>query len=199
MARGVRSEFRCLRARSAACHSALRAPHSGFTLLEIMVVVVIIGIMAAFASIKLSGRAAADRVDEEARRLFQVLVLAQEEAQMKGREIGFRYTDAGYEFLGMGDDGNWQILEEPRPFRARGVEPPLRLELRIEGRVVPPAIDSEDKEKKIEPQFMLLSSGELAPYPFQLDLKAEGVPGFYRVEAKDILGKIEQSHVEDKK
>lgn len=166
----------------------------GFTLLEILVVVLIIGIMVTFATISISGKAIDDRIEEEAQRLYHILQLAQEEAETKGVEIGFRQTDQGYEFLGIGEGGAWQRIDETL-FRPRAITPPLRLELRVEGRVVAPVVESPDKETPIEPQVLLLSSGESTA--FTLDVKADGVKPYFRIES-DALGKLERKRQEDR-
>ena len=71
----------------------------GFTLIEILVVVFIIGVILGFATLSLSGRALDDKAQEEARRLAEVLRLARDEASMTGFELGWRRTDKGYDCL----------------------------------------------------------------------------------------------------
>lgn len=190
--------------RSLGFDSAFRIRRSalqGFTLIELMVVIVIIGIMVTFVTISVGGRGLEDQAQEDARRLYQILLLAQEEAQMKGVELGFRHTAEGYEFLIVGPEGQWQTVDATGPFKPRTIRPPLRLELRVEGRVVPPAMaagesDEEgDEEEKIEPQFILLSSGETTG--FALDLKADALDRIQQIEG-DVLGRIELRQVDEK-
>jgi general secretion pathway protein H len=187
---------------------------AGFTLLEIMVVMVIIGVLATLVSLSVSGRAVDDRMEAESRRLEQLLRLASDEAQAKGVELGLRHTVKGFEFVTPDTrSGRWRLIEDGM-FRPREVLPPFYLELRIDGRVVapvPPAPreskddddaadeperrstarqDDEEERKKAEatqPQILILSTGEITA--FTLDLKLKELPTFYRLEG-NALGEL---------
>ncbi|MGH8445804.1 MAG: prepilin-type N-terminal cleavage/methylation domain-containing protein [Solimonas sp.] len=109
----------------------------GFTLIEIMVVVIIVGVLITFATLAIGNRALSDRLETEARRLQQLFAMASEDAEMHGTEMGFVYTDQGYAFVAVGPNGRWMPLLDG-PFRPRQVKAPIGLSLRVEGRVVPP-------------------------------------------------------------
>jgi general secretion pathway protein H len=159
-----------------------------------LVVVVIIGILAAFATMSIGNRALDDRLEVESRRLEQTMRLASEEAEAKGVEIGFRYTQYGYEFLATDKDGKWQPYAESGPLRGRTLATPFFAELHVEGRLVPPAVPAEeDKDKKIVPQLFLLSSGEVTA--FAMDIKAENYAPHYHLEA-DTLGRFTLTRLE---
>src|SRR5256885_1192009 len=70
----------------------------GFTLLEILAVVVIIAITISIASLSLSGRAQDQRLVNEAERLQQLMLLAAEEANVRGEELGLLVANDGYRF-----------------------------------------------------------------------------------------------------
>lgn len=166
----------------------------GFTLVEVMVVVLIIGIMLTFATLSVGDRAAGDTLDLEARRLEELFRLALEEAELKGFEIGFRYTESQYQFLAVGGEGRWEPIAEG-PLRPRPIPLPLEIRLRVDGRPVPPAQDQapraasreDDEAPELEPQVLFLSSGELTP--FSLDLTAAGVDAAHRLSG-DLLGRL---------
>lgn len=111
----------------------------GFTLVEMLVVVVIIGVLATFLSLSIGDRAIDDQLETEARRLQAVMRYASDEAQLQGLEIGFRHTREGYEFLSTGPGGRWLAYTQG-PLKPHRIREPVELELRIEGRVIAPAV-----------------------------------------------------------
>ncbi|MES2488463.1 MAG: type II secretion system minor pseudopilin GspH [Pseudomonadota bacterium] len=161
---------------------------AGFTLIELLVVIVIIGILATFATLSIGNRALDDRLEVESKRLEQTLKLALEEAETKGIDIGFIYTQEQYQFLALDKSGLWAPYVASGPLRPRPIPAPFYLELRIEDRPVQPASDVPDS-KKIEPQILLLSSGEVTA--FAVDIKAENYDPYYHIQA-DTLGKFQR-------
>lgn len=167
-----------------------RSRHSGFTLLELLVVVVIVGIIVTFAALSFGNRALEDRLEVEAQRLDRILRLAAEEAEVKGIELGLRYTLDGYQFLVLSQDGKWQPYDGDPILREREIGDPFSIELRVDGRVVGPAVQGrggKDKDKKVEPQILLLSSGEVSP--FALSLRARGLTRYWLLQS-DALGRF---------
>jgi general secretion pathway protein H len=70
----------------------------GFTLLEIMVVVVIMGFAMAGAVIKITTNSPVDTVEKEAQRFYQLINLLQEEAWMTGNTYGLIVEQEKYSF-----------------------------------------------------------------------------------------------------
>jgi len=162
-----------------------RARAGGFTLIEVLVVVVIIGIMATLAVLSVSGRSIEGRLADEARRLHELMLLAADEAVLQGMELGFLQTVEGYSFLVL-RDGKWQPLDDAGPLRGRAVNRPFYVQLRVEGRPVKPA-PPDDAGAELKPQVLLLSSGDATE--FTLDLRAEQYGPYWRLQG-DVLGHL---------
>jgi len=157
----------------------------GFTLLEILVVVVIIGVMATLAVLSIGNRTLDDRLAVEARRLQELLALAADEAVLQGVELGFIQTPEGYAFLAL-KDGKWIPLEDIGPLRSRTLAEPFYLQLLIEGRRVAP-VRTDDEKTELKPQVVLLSSGDATE--FILELRAQQFDPYYRLQG-DVLGRV---------
>lgn len=199
------------------------ARQRGFTLLEIMIVIVIIGILATFATLSIGDRALDDRLEAEARRVEQILRLAEDEADLKGLPIGLRVGARGYRFLVIDNERHWRDYAESGLMRSRMLLEPFYAELRIEGRLVPPAPDDipqpaaastkasaktaaapsaktdakpldEEQAKKQQPQVMLLPGSQMTP--FTLDIRAPNYASYFRIEG-DALGRITRTRLND--
>ena len=71
----------------------------GFTLLEIMAVLVIIGIVLTFVTLSTGGGGRVEQMQREANRLAALLALAKEEAIMRGEQLALRVGENDYEFM----------------------------------------------------------------------------------------------------
>lgn len=174
----------------------------GFTLLELLAVIVIIGIIVTFASLSIGNRALDDRLEAEARRIEQLLRLAEDEADLKGIAIGLVFTKDGYRFLSANTGQNWVDYAQSGILRGRPLLQPFIAELRMEGRLIPPlpsagddetprpaaaSKDDDEEAKKLKPQVLLLPGGQMTP--FTLDIKAPNYPSYFRIEG-DLLGRV---------
>lgn len=152
----------------------------GFTLLELLLVVFIIGLITTFAVISVTGRAQDDRLEQEARRLEALLRLAQETAVLQGSEIGFRSDGQTYEFLELDEEVGWRPMPDDTPLRMRELPQDMALEVWVDDFALPSSREEEeddkgknDKEKKEPlPDVYFLSSEEVSP--FELILTAPG-------------------------
>jgi len=155
------------------------AAQQGFSLLEIMVVVVIIGILVSIFTLSVGSFAETENT-EHVRRLEALLELASEEAAIQGREIGLRFYQHGYEFSGrtLVTDAEglqqwlWLPLDEDRLLKPRNFGEDYFVELEIEGKQAELEYQRMEatEDKPYEPQIFLLSSGEIAP-PFNATLR----------------------------
>jgi general secretion pathway protein H len=131
----------------------------GFTLLEVLVVVVIIGIIVSMAtlSVNLLGR---DReVEDQATRFWAVLRQTKEEAELQSINIGVYISAEAYEFLRFDQRQNlWIPINDDKLYATRRLPEGLRFRLWLDSRevVLKPELpqrtdeDEEDEEASDE-------------------------------------------------
>jgi general secretion pathway protein H len=143
----------------------------GFTLVEILVVVVIIGVMSAglLLSVSLTGR---DRdLERESDRLVALLNYAREQSELQTREYGVILQDDSYEFVSYDVHRDiWRSLFEDDVLKLRRLPYGLDLKLIVETRPVVLKKPTDAKDKT--PQVMIFSSGDLTQ--FEVTMEREG-------------------------
>jgi general secretion pathway protein H len=162
----------------------MTAPARGFTLLEIMVVLVLIGIITSFALLS-AGRGPRERLAEEGRRLAALVELHQQEAILNGEPRGIQFTRTGYAILRQDEKGAWQPPAAADTLIQHQLPEEIALELWIEGR--PAGLKTAGKT----PQVLLLASGEVTEFVAVFGLAEERGPDapLYRVDG-DVLGRL---------
>lgn len=170
-------------------------PDPGFTLLEVLVVIVIVGIITSMAVISVKVLGGDHEMDQEAARLQAILLQSREDAMLVGTDVGLRVDTTGYDFLRYDSRKDlWQTVSDDPMLRPRALPDGLTLTLRLEGRdVVFRKNESQqsllkDAEPLIEPQVVVQASGDLVP--FDITLRRDGTTEERRVSGT-IEGKIE--------
>ena len=143
-----------------------RRPHRGFSLLELLVVIVIISILFTFTTLAIRGTSPEELIQTEALRLDRLVQLALEEATLKGQEYGLEFSPDSYRFLLYFED-SWLPLDQDKLLRERQLPENMEFELEIEQIDVLVEDDAANTDKEDEdrprPQVFLLSSGEITP------------------------------------
>ena len=163
--------------------TAVPKAQRGFTLLELLVVVAIIGLLVGAATLSMGALGNDREIEQESSRLRSMISLLNEEALMQTRDYGVMFTQTGYRFLVF----DYQQLKWVEPVADRlldryALRPQLALRLFLDGREVPleRSFESQDVDNP-EPQIMLLSSGEVTP--FMLELTRLGNKGRFELTA----------------
>lgn len=151
---------------------------AGFTLVELMVVLVIIGIVSAAVMLSTRGGDPGRALQREADRLALCLDRALDQALAGPRHLGLRLGPQGYGFLAY-RAGRWETpADSPCPDHAWPVG--LRWRVRVEGRALAAAPPGSPL-----PQVYLLGSGEVSP--FHIELERDGAR---RILVGNALGEI---------
>lgn len=140
--------------------------NKGFTLLEVLVALVLIGIILSFATLTLdSGEDR--RIREEANRFYSLLKLAQEDSILNDRELSLEIDNKGYRFNVFTEEGE-QAIDDP-VFRERVFAQYIRPVINIENNQFNLKTDNVEEDASAI-RIFILSSGELTP--FQIDFPA---------------------------
>lgn len=141
----------------------MRKLNKGFTLIEIMVVVVIVAVL--ISAVALSFPPVGDKLLKEHADRFSALVsLAQDEAILQSNELALEITPNGYSFY-QNQNNSWQNLSE-NPFSRRVLPSEIKTKIFLDGIL----IDLKDREES-KPQVVILSSGEMTPFTYSLQFK----------------------------
>jgi general secretion pathway protein H len=128
----------------------------GFTLIEILVVLLIVTILAGVTIARLPTFSRNADFETETRRLQLLFNMAHQNAILDSTEFGFRLTDGGYKFLKF-DDGSQSWKDAESPFQMRSLPDELRL-----------VIEADSKGFSFLgenlPPILILSSGENTPF-----------------------------------
>jgi general secretion pathway protein H len=144
---------------------------SGFTLLEVLVVIVIIGIITSMAMVSTRVLGGDHEMDQEARRLVAVLTQAREDAMLEGRDVGVRVDARGYDFMHYeGRVEQWELVSDDPLLRERTLPDGLEASLILESRVVRLPVRAAPTERDPPlPQVVLMASGDLVPFEVRLE------------------------------
>jgi general secretion pathway protein H len=173
----------------------MRPPRSasapGFTLIEILVVLVIISIVISFAVLKIGVTGRDGAIDEESRRIQGFMGLLQERAVLEGQDFGLLIEPNSYEFVVYRTRRQrWENLSSQPEFRRRELPTGLTFQLQMDSRAIvlkPRSKDIKSTEPLTAPQLIIGASGEGTP--FKLTLVREGTPNRGTINA-DAFGKV---------
>lgn len=160
----------------------------GFTLIEVMVVVVIIGIMASLVQFTFGGKRPEDVLQYESARFVAIFDVASDYGMLNNVELGLIVNEKDYQFVGY-DGTRWS--EVPDQDWPSSIQLPETVILSIELEDLPieepllfdtdtfkqkdeddfTLLSKEEQKKKVIPQVYILSSGDLTPFSvtFRLD------------------------------
>ncbi|HMV59668.1 MAG TPA: type II secretion system minor pseudopilin GspH [Agitococcus sp.] len=137
----------------------------GFTLIEVLLVVLLIGIVSGIVLLAASPNDSSRVVATETERLAEVLVLASEEAINNNQQMGLLFDERSYRLMVLDETSQrWQESNEPL-FAAYELPEIVNLHLLKDDKDKLIVLDKDKNNKQddtqaITPQLLFLSSGE---------------------------------------
>ena len=153
---------------------------SGFTLIEVLVVVTIIGIISAVVVLSLGNLGDDRELQTEARRITSLIELASDEATLQGRDFGLELLQTGYRFVEFDAlTGQWSEVFGDELMRLRQLAQNTEFDLFLEDRRVLLDIDAGDSAQDDDagdnylsqdylPHILILSSGDITPFRLEI-------------------------------
>jgi general secretion pathway protein H len=149
----------------------MRTPSRGFTLVEILVVVVIIATVVSIALLSINVAGDDTELDQERRRIASLIETIQDEAVLQGREFGVEIMTSSYRFVEFDPLARqWSEVPGDDLYRLRRLPEGLEFELYIDDRRIDLKNDPDrlaDAEKRRSagvdpyiPHLFVFASGE---------------------------------------
>jgi len=157
----------------------------GFTLIEILVVLIIVGLLAALAVFSLGDSSRQRELENEVRELYLLMQTASEQAVVNNREMGVQFQEDGYQFVAYEDDNSRWSASGEHLFRIRTLPEWLTVTPFIENDA-PRLASAQDK---LLPDIVFFSSGETTP--FEIEFTIEGDSDYMHVIASDGVSTLE--------
>ena len=191
---------------------------AGFTLIEVMVVVVIVGVVSSMLLLSFGLLRQDQSLQQQGRRLASLLELAVDEATLQGRDFGLEVMLRGYRFVE--HDPILEVWDEmigDDILRPRKLEDELEFELFVEDRRILLREEAEDTRRGREdddkndepagrrrrdlsddyaPHVLILSSGDISPFSLRI-VRATDRAGITMTVAPDGVIEIESDEDDD--
>jgi general secretion pathway protein H len=189
----------------------IRSKYSGFTLLEVMLVLLIMGLATGAVVLSYTGESGRDLLKKQTQRFQVVFNMASDYAVLNQRQLGLRVEDDNnsYFFMYLDETQKWQKLEFDNTFAEHQLPELFSLELFLTGlpwetdkslfssgvfdeelSVSNDAVEiGNEEEKELEPpQVFIFSSGEITPFSVTLAYEPEfsnELSSYYRINGQD--------------
>ncbi|KTC93355.1 type II secretory pathway protein LspH [Legionella cincinnatiensis] len=131
----------------------MRKNNLGFTLIEILIVLVIIGITFGFALISFGDFGESRRILFAAEQLLNKLQLAQQQAILETSTLGLRISNDSYQILQLQNNSQWKPISNKGLFKITYFPQDTHISLKTNRRT-PSGV----------PSIILTSSGDMTPF-----------------------------------
>ncbi|ABV85477.1 type II secretion system minor pseudopilin GspH [Shewanella pealeana] len=179
------------------------ARQTGFTLMEVLLVVLLMGLAATAVTLGMGGASKEKALERTAQQFMMSTEMVLDETVLSGHFVGIVIEDNSYKYVYY-DEGKWKPLEQDRLLAERQMEPGVEMVLVLDGLPLvqddeeqdswfdEPLIEkSADEKKKFpEPQIMLFPSGEMSAFELSFVSEDETKQDIEVVVFGDALGRL---------
>ena len=149
-------------------------PQRGFTLLELLIVLAIIGVLAGVVAFNFLGADRERELQTQAVRLAALVELARAEALTRNARWGLFVEDTEYAFAEFNPDTRGWRRPEEGPFRRRGAPPGVSFVTTTEAGESPPDVRARPQRRpdgrpaEPPPDILIFASGEQTPFTIEV-------------------------------
>ena len=164
---------------------ATRQQNKGFTLIEVMLVVALIGVIVTLVQFNFVGSSVEDKLKKESLRFAGVYELAAEYAMLNNVELGIVFEEQQYQIVGF-DGIRWSPLADNNLSAAHKFSSGVVYELQLDDLPLEekPLFDTdtfvvesddfrEEEEQVIIPQLYILSGGDITPFSVEFSIESD--------------------------
>lgn len=181
----------------------LKLRHAGFTLMEVMLVILLMGLTAAAVTMSIGNSGPQQALDRTALQFIAATEMVLDETVLSGQFIGIVIEKTSYQFV-FYKDGKWEPLDKDRLLSEKQMEPGVVMNLVLDGLPLvqddeeddswfeEPLIEpsADDKKKHPEPQVMLFPSGEMSAFELTFITKTDKGQQVEALVVGDALGRL---------
>lgn len=182
----------------------------GFTLLEVMLVLLLMGLAAGYVVFNAFGASKADLLKSQASRLQVLTDMASDYAVLNQQQLGLRVEekDNEYVFVYLDEEDEWQRIEDEEIYKPHTLPEPFTFTLNLDNlpwdgedrlfdreifdeglSVSEDGVEIGEEEEKVKPpQILIMSSGEITPFTltFNFDGGFDDAPVYFTLSNRDM-------------
>lgn len=184
---------------------------AGFTLLEVMLVLLLIGLSASYVMFNAFGASQSDLLKDQAQRMQVIVDMASDYAVLNQLQLGVRIeeNDNAYYFVYLDENDKWQRVEDENIYATHTLPEQFSMSLNlddlpwdVEDRLFDRELFDEnlsvsedgveignEEEKKLPPpQILIMSSGEITPFTLSFNYEGERgeMPVYFSLQNQDL-------------
>ena len=184
---------------------------AGFTLLEVMLVLLLIGLSAGYVMFNAFGASQSDLLKDQAQRMQVIVDMASDYAVLNQQQLGIRIEedDNAYYFVYLDENDKWQRVEDENIYATHTLPEQFSMSLNlddlpwdVEDRLFDRElfdenlsvsedgveIGNEEEEQLPPPQILIMSSGEITPFTLSFNYEGERgkMPVYFSLQNQDL-------------